>query len=107
MINIRNLRPKMATYAGMMKPNTPGAKDIRLHDARHAHISIMLKRCIHPKIFQERLGQPSLQITLDTYSHLMPRLHQEVEDAFETAINPLVGVEWSKKLHKVRLAPSA
>jgi len=29
----------------------------------------MLKRGVHPKIVQERLGHFSIQVTLDTYSH--------------------------------------
>jgi len=52
-----------------------GLKGIRLHDARHTHASLMLKQGVHPKVVQERLGHASIQITLDTYSHVVPRLH--------------------------------
>ena len=45
---------------------------IRLHDARHSHASLLLKQGIHPEIVRERLGHASIQITLDTYSHVAP-----------------------------------
>jgi integrase len=42
----------------------------------------MLKQGIHPKIAQERLGHSSIQITLDTYSHVAPEL-QEAAAGFD------------------------
>ncbi|MBN2185836.1 MAG: tyrosine-type recombinase/integrase [Dehalococcoidia bacterium] len=38
------------------------------------HASLMLKQGIHPKIVQERLGHATIQMTLDTYSHVTPWL---------------------------------
>jgi integrase len=40
----------------------------------------VLKQDVHPKIVQERLGHSSIQVTLDTYSHVAPGL-QEVAAA--------------------------
>ena len=34
----------------------------------------MLSRGVHPKIVSERLGHASANITLDTYSHVLPGL---------------------------------
>jgi hypothetical protein len=34
----------------------------------------MLSRGVHPKIVSERLGHASVNITLDTYSHVLPGL---------------------------------
>jgi integrase len=56
---------------------------IRLHDARHTHASLMLKQGIHPKIVQERLGHASIQITLDTYSHVAPGLQEAAANKFD------------------------
>ena len=58
------------------KKTRVGLANIHLHDARHTHASLMLKRGIHPKIVQERLGHSSIQITLDTYSHIAPELQE-------------------------------
>ncbi len=43
----------------------------------------MLKQGIHPKIVQERLGHASIQITLDTYSHVAPGLQQAAALKFD------------------------
>jgi len=48
----------------------------------------MLKQGVHPKIVQERLGHASIQITLDTYSHVTPGLQQAAANAFDKGINP-------------------
>jgi len=54
-----------------------------LHDARHTHASLLLKQGVHPKIVQERLGHGSIQITLDTYSHVAPGLQQAAAKGFD------------------------
>jgi integrase len=46
----------------------------------------MLKQGIHPKIVQERLGHASIQITLDTYSHVAPGLQQAAANRFDGII---------------------
>ncbi len=65
-----------------------GLQGIRLHDARHSHASLMLKAGIHPKIVQERLGHASIQITLDTYSHVAPGLQEAAAARFDELVNP-------------------
>ncbi|WP_432807134.1 hypothetical protein [Paenibacillus cellulositrophicus] len=39
---------------------------------------MLLKAGIHPKIVQERLGHSSINVTLDTYSHVLPNLQESV-----------------------------
>lgn len=63
-------------------------KGIRLHDARHTHASLMLKQDIHPKIVQERLGHASIQVTLDTYSHVTPGLQKAAAKKFDDMVTP-------------------
>ncbi len=46
----------------------------------------MLKQGIHPKIVQERLGHASIQITLDTYSHVAPGLQQAAANRFDDRV---------------------
>jgi integrase len=50
-----------------------GVPRIRLHDVRHTWATTALEAGVHPKIVAERLGHGSIQITLDTYSHVMPQ----------------------------------
>ena len=58
----------------------------------------MLKAGIHPKIVQERLGHASIQMTLDTYSHVAPGIQQAAAETFDKLINPGRKTEAIEKL---------
>ncbi|WP_281246142.1 tyrosine-type recombinase/integrase [Propionispora vibrioides] len=47
-------------------------KSFTFYDLRHTHTSLLLLDGINLKIVQERLGHASIEMTLDTYSHLLP-----------------------------------
>ncbi len=81
-------RPNTITRAWAMLAARANLKVIRLHDARHTHASIMLKQGIHPKIVKERLGHASIQITLDTYSHVAPGLQEAAAARFDELVTP-------------------
>jgi len=38
---------------------------------------------VHPKVVQEILGHSQIDMTLDTYSHVLPSMQQEVMDKLE------------------------
>jgi len=40
--------------------------------------TILLAAGVHPKVVQERLGHSSIAITMDTYSHFLPSMQQDV-----------------------------
>lgn len=79
----RPLLPNSVTHAWIKLVRRAGLKYIRLHDCRHSHASLLLKQGIHPKIVQERLGHSSIQITLDTYSHVAPGLQEAAAQKFD------------------------
>ena len=81
------LRPNTVTRAWAMLAARAGVKAIRLHDARHTHASLMLKQGIHPKVVQERLGHATIQMTLDTYSHVAPGLQEAAAQSFDILLN--------------------
>ena len=81
------LLPNTITHAWIKLVRRVGIKPIRLHDARHSHASLMLKQGAHPKIVQERLGHASIQITLDTYSHVAPGLQEAAAARFDEAFS--------------------
>lgn len=58
---------------------------IRFHDLRHTHASMLFTLGTHPKIVQERLGHSSVQVTLDTYSHMNPNMQEAVAKSLESA----------------------
>ncbi|MFC1964752.1 tyrosine-type recombinase/integrase [Chloroflexota bacterium] len=82
------LLPNSVSHAWTKLANRTGLQGIRLHDARHTHASLMLKQGVHPKIVQERLGHASIQITLDTYSHVAPGLQQAAANRFDDIVLP-------------------
>jgi len=79
------LLPNTVTHAWIKLVRRTGIKPIRFHDARHSHASLMLKQGTHPKIVQERLGHASIQVTLDTYSHVAPGLQEAAAARFDQA----------------------
>ena len=60
---------------------------LRLHDLRHTHASLMLQQGIHPKIVSERLGHANIQMSLDTYSHVLPGLQEAAAQRFDLALS--------------------
>ena len=49
---------------------------VRFHSLRHPHSTLLLAAGIHPKIVQERLGHSRIDVTMDTYSHVIPGLQK-------------------------------
>ena len=82
------LLPDTVTRVWIKLVRRNGLTGIRLHDARHTHASLMLKAGIHPKIVQEPLGHASIQITLDTYSHVAPSLQAAAALRFDEGLAP-------------------
>ena len=54
-----------------------GLPDRPFHALRHTNATLLLLQGVHPKIVQERLGHSTISMTLDTYSHVLPRMGQD------------------------------
>ena len=61
-----------------------GLREIRVHDLRHSHASLLIELGFAPLLISERLGHESVTTTLEIYSHLYPTKHGEVADRLET-----------------------
>lgn len=46
-------------------------RQIRLHDFRHSHTTILLSKGIPIKVVSERLGHSDISMTLNTYTHIL------------------------------------
>lgn len=68
--------PDAVTHQFIRRAVREGLPRIRFHDLRHTHASIALHAAVHPKVVQERLGHASVKLTLDTYAHVLPPMHQ-------------------------------
>lgn len=55
-----------------------GVKQIRVHDLRHSHASMLINLGANPLLVAERLGHESPTITLKTYAHLFPSTQVEI-----------------------------
>jgi integrase len=53
---------------------------IRFHDLRHTAATLLLLQGVHPKVVSERLGHASVEITLNTYSHVLPTMQKEAAE---------------------------
>ena len=62
-------------------------RHIRFHDLRHTHATLLLLAGINPKIVQERLGHASIDMTLDTYSHLTLANQGSAVNVLDSIIN--------------------
>jgi integrase len=51
---------------------------IRFHDLRHTHATLLLSQGVNIKVISERLGHSNIKVTLDTYSHVLPTMQEEV-----------------------------
>jgi len=53
--------------------DTAGVKNIRIHDFRHSHASLLANSNINIQEIARRLGHAQIEITWNTYCHLYPR----------------------------------
>lgn len=53
-------------------------KQIRVHDIRHSHVSLLIELGFSPLLIAERLGHENIETTLNTYSHLYPNKQTEL-----------------------------
>ena len=63
-----------------------GLPDMRFHDLRHTAASLMLTAGVHPKVVQEMLGHSQINLTLDTYSHILPVIQREAADKMDAIL---------------------
>jgi integrase len=62
-------------------------QSVRFHDLRHTAATLLMSRGVHPKLVQELLGHATIAITLDTYSHVLPGMGDQIAAAMEDALS--------------------
>jgi len=77
------INPNAVTLAFRRIIKKAGLKDIRVHDLRHTHATLMLKAGVNPKVVSERLGHANISITLDIYSHVLPGMQEAAAEKFD------------------------
>ena len=57
-----------------------------LIDLRHTYATLALGQGVHPKVVSDALGHANIAITLDTYSHVTPAMHQQAAEALDAVL---------------------
>ncbi len=60
-------------------------RQVRIHDLRHTYASLLLQQGESIVYVKEQLGHASIQITVDTYGHLMPGANRAAVDRLDDA----------------------
>jgi len=63
-----------------------GLPDLRWYDLRHTCATLLLLDGEHPKVVADLLGDASVETVLDTYSHVLPVLHERAALRMETRL---------------------
>lgn len=61
--------------------------EIRFHDLRHGHATMLLELGEDIKVISERLGHSSITMTADTYSHVREKMQKEASIKLEQVLN--------------------
>lgn len=65
----------------------PEYPEVRFHDLRHSHATLLLLLREPAKVVSERLGHSSVAITLDIYSHVIPGLQEAAAERLHDLIS--------------------
>jgi len=64
-----------------------GVKTVRFHDLRHTFASLLIAKNIPIKYIQSQLGHASIQMTMDTYGHILPEVTMQGVNALDSILN--------------------
>ncbi len=77
--NIRHVFKRMLEKAEL--------RQIQIHDLRHTFASLLLQQGESVAYVKEQLGHASIQITVDTYGHLIPGANRGAVDRLDDDIS--------------------
>ena len=66
-----------------------GFRPMRFHDLRHVCASLLLSQGTHPRLVMEMLGHSTISVTMNTYSHVIPPLRNEVANQMDKVLGPV------------------
>ena len=59
---------------------------IRFHDLRHSNATALIQAGVNPRVVQQRLGHSDVNITLNTYTHVLPDMDVEAAAKLDSII---------------------
>lgn len=80
------LKPLAPTTIGRKRDmycKKSGVKKIRIHDFRHSHASLLISKGVPITMVSKRLGHSNIEMTFNTYAHLIPEDEDKAINALE------------------------
>lgn len=71
-------------FAGALRRS--GLRKIRWHDLRHSYAALLIDQGEHPKYIQTQMGHSSINVTMDTYGHLMNPVNREASNKLDQVV---------------------
>lgn len=78
-----HIRPQKVTDTWREAVRDSEQPNIRFHDVRHTHATLLLQAGVSPKVVSARLGHSNIQTTLDIYAEVLPAMDEEAAEEFE------------------------
>jgi integrase len=80
------LEPSAVTVRFKQALAASGLPTMRFHDLRHTAATLLFAQNMNPKLVSEMLGHSTISITLDTYSHYVPAMHEQAAAAMDAVL---------------------
>jgi integrase len=81
-----------------------GLRKIRLHDLRHTFGSLLIQSGAPIVYVKEQMGHSSIQVTVDTYGHLIPGANVSYVDRLDGIAEPSAETSWQQSATPAQLA---
>jgi integrase len=89
------------TFAKIIKQ--AGFERVRFHDLRHTFASLALLCGAKPKVISEALGHASVAFTMDTYSHIISGMQEDMmtllDEVLPSGVAPTSNERQTKEVH--------
>lgn len=78
------LRPDSMSQKWRRFLEEKGLPSIRFHDLRHSNATALIQAGVNPRVVQQRLGHSDVNITLNTYTHVLPEMDIDAAEKLDT-----------------------
>ncbi|MFC1865784.1 tyrosine-type recombinase/integrase [Chloroflexota bacterium] len=97
------LDPSTLTHNFGRISKSAGLGRVRFHDLRHTFASLALLRGAKPKVISEALGHASVAFTMDTYSHIISGMQEDMmallDEVLPSGISPTSNERQRMQVH--------
>jgi integrase len=66
-----------------------GPSPIRFHDLGHSAATLLLAQGVRPRFIMELLGHSSINLTMNTYGHVLEEMKKETANQMDAVFDPV------------------